>query len=193
MTLAIEGLRVIDADTHLTEAHDLWTKRAPAKYADRGPHVVEVDGKPMWYVDGAELGFAGGGGVIDRRGGKGRAAEALFEWTQDEIHLGAFDIPARIDVMNDSGIHAQVCFPNSIGLGGQGISDIVKDPVLRLLCVQIYNDAMAEVQADSGQRLLPMPVLPAWDVRAAGAETQRGAPLDPPAPNLTRGPHARSV
>ena len=66
MTLALEGLRVIDADTHLTEAHDLWTKRAPAKFADRVPHVVEVDGKPMWYVDGAELGFAGGGGVIDR-------------------------------------------------------------------------------------------------------------------------------
>ncbi len=59
MALALDGLRVIDADTHLTEAHDLWTKRAPAKYADRVPHVVEVDGKPMWYVDGAELGFAG--------------------------------------------------------------------------------------------------------------------------------------
>jgi hypothetical protein len=89
MTLALEGLRVIDADTHLTEAHDLWTKRAPAKYADRVPHVVDVEGRPMWYVDGAELGFAGGGGVIDRDGGKGLASEALFEWTQDKIHLGA--------------------------------------------------------------------------------------------------------
>ena len=78
MTLALDGLRVIDADTHLTEAHDLWTKRAPAKYADRVPHVVEVDGKPMWYVDGAELGFAGGGGVIDRDGGKGRAARGAL-------------------------------------------------------------------------------------------------------------------
>ena len=46
MALALEGLRVIDADTHLTEAHDLWTKRAPAQYADRVPHVVEVDGSP---------------------------------------------------------------------------------------------------------------------------------------------------
>ena len=189
MTLALDGLRVIDADTHLTEAHDLWTKRAPAKYADRVPHVVEVDGKPMWYVDGAELGFAGGGGVIDRNGGKGRAAEALFEWTQDEIHLGAFDIPARIDVMDDSGIHAQVCFPNSIGLGGQGISDIVKDPVLRLLCVQIYNDAMAEVQADSGGRLLPMPVLPAWDVDEAVAEATRVAALDLRGVNITSDPN----
>ena len=76
--------------------------------------------------------------------------------------------------MDDSGIWAQVCFPNSIGLGGQGISDVVKDPELRLLCVQIYNDAMAEVQADSGRRLLPMPVLPAWDVDAVRGRGQAG-------------------
>jgi uncharacterized protein len=41
--------------------------------------------------------------------------------------------------------------------------------------VQIYNDAMAEVQADSGRRLLPMPVLPAWDVDEAVAEAKRVA------------------
>ena len=72
MALALDGLRVIDADTHLTEAHDLWTRRAPAKYTNRVPARGEVDGKPMWFVDGAEIGFAGGGGVIDRHGGKGR-------------------------------------------------------------------------------------------------------------------------
>ena len=93
-----------------------------------------------------------------------------------------------MEVMDDSGVYAQVCFPNSIGLGGQGISDIVKDPELRLLCVQIYNDAMAEVQADSGRRLLPMPVLPAWDVDAAVAEAERVAALDLRGVNMTSDP-----
>jgi hypothetical protein len=32
---ALEGLRVVAADTHLTEAHGLWTERAPSKYKDR--------------------------------------------------------------------------------------------------------------------------------------------------------------
>jgi uncharacterized protein len=185
MVLALDGLRVVDADTHLTEAHDLWTRRAPAKYADRVPHVEEVDGRPMWIVDGAELGFAGGGGVIDREGGKGRALEALYEWTIDKIHAGAYDPKARIEVMDDSGIYAQVCFPNSIGLGGQGISDVVKDPELRLLCVQIYNDAMAEVQADSGNRLLPMPVLPAWDPLESAREAERVAGMGLRGVNMT--------
>ena len=188
MDLALEGLRVIDADTHLTEAHDLWTSRAPAKYLDRVPRVEMIDGRPMWMVDGAELGFAGGGGVIDRDGGKGRALEALYEWTIDKIHAGAYDPKARIEVMDDSGIWAQVCFPNSIGLGGQGISDVVKDPRLRLLCIQIYNDAMAEVQDESGLRLLPMPVLPAWDVDACVTEAARVAGLGLRGVNMTSDP-----
>ena len=93
-----------------------------------------------------------------------------------------------MEVMDDSGIWAQICFPNSIGLGGQGISDVVKDPELRLLCVQIYNDAMAEVQADSGGRLMPMPVLPAWDPEACVREAQRVAGLDLRGVNMTSDP-----
>lgn len=185
MALALEGLRVIDADTHLTEAHDLWTSRAPAKYRDRVPHVEDVDGRPMWIVDGAELGFAGGGGVIDRDGNKGRALEALYEWTQDRIHLGAFDPKARIEVMDDSGIYAQICFPNSVGLGGQGLSDVVKDPELRLACVQIYNDAIAQIQEESNNRLLPMPIMPAWNVAASVTEAERVAGLGLRGINLT--------
>jgi predicted TIM-barrel fold metal-dependent hydrolase len=188
MALALDGLRVIDADTHLTEAHDLWTSRAPAKFKDRVPRIHEIDGRPMWVVDGAELGFAGGGGVIDREGGKGRALEALYSWTQAQIHQGAYDPKARIAVMDDSGIWAQVCFPNSIGLGGQGISDAVSDPELRLLCIQIYNDAMAEIQAESNLRLMPMPVLPAWDVAASAKEAERVAGLGLRGVNMTSDP-----
>jgi uncharacterized protein len=82
--------------------------------------VVEVDRKPMWYVDGAELGFAGGGGVIDRAGGKGRAAEAPFEWMLDAIHLGAFDIPARIAVMDDPGSTRRSAFQTPSASAGRG-------------------------------------------------------------------------
>ena len=41
MTSTIEGIRVVDADTHLTERHDLWTSRAPEGMKDRMPHVLQ--------------------------------------------------------------------------------------------------------------------------------------------------------
>ncbi len=53
MSKIAEDVRVVDADTHLTEAHDLWTKRAPAQYKDRVPRVEEIDGQPTWVVDGS--------------------------------------------------------------------------------------------------------------------------------------------
>jgi len=150
--------------------------------------VEEVEGRPTWVVDGTKLGFAGGGGVIDRDGNKFPFQESMVEWGIDRIHKAAFDPKARIEVLDESGIWAQVLFPNSIGLGGQGLSKTVKDPVLRRLCIEIYNDAMAEVQADSGNRLLPMPVLPAWDVGESVREAERVARLGARGVNMTSDP-----
>ena len=47
-TTRFDGLCIIDADTHLTEPHDLWTARAPKGYEDRVPQVHEIDGVPTW-------------------------------------------------------------------------------------------------------------------------------------------------
>jgi uncharacterized protein len=188
MVALSDEVRVIDADTHLTEAHDLWTKRAPAAYRDRVPRVEQVDGQPTWVVDGAPLGFAGGGGVIDRDGEKFPFAESMIVWGIDRIHQAAYDPVTRLEVMDECGVHAQVLYPNSIGLGGQGLADSVKDPVLRQMCVEIYNDAMAELQAESGNRLLPMPVLPAWDIAACAREAERAAGLGLRGVNMTSDP-----
>src|SRR5579859_5005087 len=88
-------IKVVDADTHLTEAHDLWTKRAPAAYKDRVPHVTEVDGRPTWVVDGAAIGFAGGGGVIDRDGDKFAFSESMTVWGIDRVHEAAYNPDVR--------------------------------------------------------------------------------------------------
>ena len=186
--LAFDDVRVIDADTHMTEAHDLWTSRAPAAYRDRVPHVEEIDGQPTWVIDGTPLGFAGGGGVIDTEGEKFPFSESMIVWGIDRIHRAAWDPKARLEVMDECGIHAQVLFPNSIGLGGQSLANATQDETLRRACVEIYNDAMAEIQKDSGVRFLPMPVLPAWDVDACVKEAERVAGLDMRGVNMTSDP-----
>ena len=74
-------------------------------------------------------------------------------------------------MLDQLGIYAQVIYPNLAGFGNQNF--LVPDPELRLACVTIYNDAMAEMQDVSGQRLFPMALVPWWDIDASVAETER--------------------
>jgi len=182
-----DDVKVIDADTHFTEPPDLWTSRAPSPYKDRILHIEERNGVPTWVVDGAELGFAKGGGVVDHEGGKIPFLESM-EKGIDWVHPGAWDVKARLQVMDECGIHAQVLFPNAVGLGGHRLNTVVQDETLRMLCVEIYNDAMAEIQVDSDRRFLPMPVMPAWDVEKCVKETERCASLDLRGINMTSDP-----
>ena len=78
--------------------------------------------------------------------------------------------------------------PNAVGIGGQVLANDVEDPVLRQLCVEIYNDAMAELQDWSGNRFIPMPVMPAWDIAACVREAQRIAALGFRGVNMTSDP-----
>jgi uncharacterized protein len=54
--------------------------------------------------------------------------------------------------------------------------------------VEIYNDGMAEIQADSGNRLLPLPLMPAWSVETCVAEARRVAALGARGVNMTSDP-----
>src|SRR5262245_873005 len=123
-TIADEVL-VVDADTHMTERHDLFVRRAPRGWEDRVPRVENIDGKPMWLIDGKPSAPAHGGGSIGRDGTKSPALESHLAWTIDDVHAATFDPAARLELMDACGIHTQVVFPNAIGIGGQQISNAV--------------------------------------------------------------------
>jgi predicted TIM-barrel fold metal-dependent hydrolase len=188
MTLALDGVKVVDADTHLTEQHDLWTSRAPAALKDRVPQVARLDGMACWCVDGVILGRAGAGGVVDNHGNKGRSYEGLYEWEIDRAHVASYDPVERVKLMDELGVHAQIVFPGVVGLGGQQLASLVEDEQLRAICLEIFNDASAEIQAESGNRLLPMALLPAWDIDACVREVQRARELGLRGVNLTADP-----
>jgi predicted TIM-barrel fold metal-dependent hydrolase len=185
----VADLRVVDADSHMTERHDLFTERAPKGYEDRVPHVEVVDGLDMWVVEGKTFGRAGSGGTVDHDGNKHPHRDSQGgPWGIDDVHPAAWDPKRRLALMDEIGIEAQVLYPNAIGLGGQNFTNSVKDPVLLRLCVELYNDAMAEVQEESGNRLLPMPIMPAWDIAGCVREAQRCAALGFRGVNMTAHP-----
>ena len=179
---------VVDADSHWSEPPDLFTKLAPPEYRDRVPHVEEIDGAKVWVFDGHPLSAHSAAGVIARDGHKESSHRALHEWDFEEVHVGAWDPEVRLQVLDESGIDAQVIFPSTIGLGGQDLG-LVEDDALCQLVIELYNDRMAEIQANSNNRLLPMPLMPAWDIDLCVKEAQRVADLGMRGVNMTSDPH----
>jgi hypothetical protein len=48
----VQGIKVIDIDSHLSEPLDLWTSRATPKYRDRVPQMRMLEGQWVWTIDG---------------------------------------------------------------------------------------------------------------------------------------------
>jgi uncharacterized protein len=182
-----KALAVLDADSHLTDVDTLWTKRAPAAYKDEILHVEVVDGVRSWVVEGQVVGKAGGGSTIDKAGVKHPFLDSMVEWDFEKAHVAAWDIDARLEILDSMGIQHQVLYPNALGLGGQSVAG-VKDPILRQLCIEIFNDSRAEIQRDTNNRLLPMPILPAWDIDGCVREAKRVAEMGLRGVNMTSDP-----
>ncbi len=186
---AKSAIKVIDADTHLTEPHDMWIKRAPAKFRDRVPQVKMLDGVRCWVIDGDKSIGTGAhpNSSVLKQGGKVRDLDKFLKLQFEDVHLGSSDVKARLAVMDEAGIYAQIVYPNILGFGGQASAKV--DPELRLISVQLYNDAMAELQQESGERLFPMALLPWWDVAEAVKETERCANMGLRGININSDPH----
>lgn len=173
----LKSVKVIDADTHYTEPHDLWTAQVPEKFKKLMPHVVKGDnGRDMWLFAGDK--------VLSTRS---TAASAILPngekhnfWEVDiadgpqihEVHESSWHIPARLKMMDQLGVWAQIVYPNVLGFGAQRLMQL-EDRSLALDIVSVYNDAMAERQAQSGDRFLPQALVPFWDVKAAVKEVER--------------------
>ncbi len=183
------AIRVIDADTHLTEPHDLWVSRAPASIRDRVPQVKMHEGQMSWVIDGDKSIGTGAhpNSAILKNGTKVRELDQFLKLKFDDVHPGSSDVKARLAVMDEVGVDAQIVYPNILGFGGQAAAKV--DANLRLASIRIYNDAMAELQVDSGQRMFPMALLPWWDLDEAVRETERCADMGLKGININSDPH----
>src|SRR5688572_16115055 len=79
--------KVIDADTHLTEPHDLWTSRAPASIRDRVPQVKMLDGQRCWVIDGDKSIGTGAhpNSAILKDGGKVRVLDDFLKLQFEDV------------------------------------------------------------------------------------------------------------
>jgi len=166
-----DELSIIDVDAHITEPHDLWTSRAPAALKGRVPHVEGEGMDRRWVVDGVEIATTNPASVIDKNGRKSRGTE-FFGWQIEDVHEASWDMKQRVSVLDEFGLYAQILYPNVAGFGSERFMK-VEDDDLRLTCARIYNEAMGEIQTESNERLLPMALMPWWNIEQSIEEVQR--------------------
>ena len=168
---AIEGIPIIDVDTHVVEPPDLWTSRLPSRWGELIPHVRWDDNaqEEAWFV------------ADERLAPVGSAAQAGWrEYPPDHPRRWAdtdpvtWDAKLRLERMDSYGIHAQVLYPN-VALFNAGTLRQTQGTELQLACIQAYNDFQTDFASTAPGRYIPMTCLPFWDLDATLAEMARSA------------------
>jgi predicted TIM-barrel fold metal-dependent hydrolase len=182
---------IVDLDAHVVEPPGVWVDRLPARYKAIGPHVEYMPGGVPKLIGDTYVDVPGTEGpdvawwcYEDHRSSLKRViAAAGFERdeielrgvTYEEMRPGCFRVPDRLADMDLNGVAGQLCFPNYPRFCGQQFM-LGKDKELSLLCVKAYNDWMVEEWCgESGGRLIPLCLIPLWDVSLAVEEVRRNA------------------
>ena len=184
--------KIVSVDDHVVEPPHVWERWLPAKHRDKAPRVERRGIGTMRHVGGGtyEQTFDPDGPEADcwvyedlvyihkrhvAAVGFDRDEMTMTPMTYDEMRPGCYDPKARVDDMELNWVEASLSFPSFPRFCGQTFLD-AKDRELAEACVYAYNDWMVdEWCADSGGRLIPLPIIPLWDAELAAAEVRRNA------------------
>jgi predicted TIM-barrel fold metal-dependent hydrolase len=209
LTEPTELPKVISVDDHIVEPAHLWQERLPARLRDKGPRIERARWGEMHLIGGARYtqeqaadGQWGDYWVYEDRmiylhkrhvtipleatpDGDvwqfDRSKLTLSAITYDDMRPGCYQPKARVDDLMLAGVDGSIAFPTFPRFCGQTFLE-GDDKELGLACVQAYNDFIIEEWCgDSDGHLIPLCLIPLWDVGLAVAEIQR---------NAARGAHA---
>ncbi len=164
-----ERYAVADVDSHIIEPPDLWTSRLSSRWGDLIPHVKR-DGRRQedrWYIGSRKL--------------FGVGAFAQAGWGEyppshppslSEAIPAAVDAKERLAYLDEIGVYYQVLYPNIVGFHSHVfLNEMPRE--LATECVRAYNDWLTEFCSADPRRLIPMTMLPFWDIDESVAEMRR--------------------
>ena len=111
----INGIKVIDADTHVIEPADLWTSRlSMKKWGSRVPHVRWDDElqDEAWYFGDERLSATASGAMAGWHEYPPKHPQRLAD-----VDPALCSAPERLKRMDEYGVWAQVLYPNVAGFG----------------------------------------------------------------------------
>jgi predicted TIM-barrel fold metal-dependent hydrolase len=178
--------RAISADGHVNEPPTLWTERLPAKFKDRGPHIIETRTTKghAWIMEGQQrpspMGFSSMYSRSSKRFDRASLVDS-FKQIKDrgvryeDVFPGSYDPKARVAEILEDELDAEVIF-NGVGTVWNGIK-LCPDKDLSLACYKVYNDWIAEFQAYAPERFVCNGTLPTTGIDDVLAELRRCADM----------------
>jgi uncharacterized protein len=165
---AIEDIPIIDVDSHVSEPVDLWSSRLPAKWKELGPRVVADDsGQQSWMIGDKMLPAVG---MFAVAGWPERPP--AYPNTLEEADPASWQAAARLQRLDEYGVRAQTIYPNILAFF-LPVFLKARDPEVILACVRAYNDFLTDFCATDPKRLIPLSLLPYWDVDECIKEFRR--------------------
>jgi len=170
--MQLNDMIMISVDDHIIEPPDLFMGRMPAKFAGQEPRVARFEnGDERWLMEGKKIASVGPSAVA----GRNKAEMGVEPMRYAQIRKGCWDIDARIDDMNVNGVFASLNFSSMPGFAGERFF-VGQDKELMLVLLKAYNDWHLEDWAGTHPgRMIPMALLPLWDIDLAVAEDERMA------------------
>jgi predicted TIM-barrel fold metal-dependent hydrolase len=172
------GFPVVDADSHVFEPAEIWTKyldrdyRVPARSAFwyeevDGVTTVILNGLPAKPLNASKINRQ----AIWRPGMKPEDIGALDPSVPHATNPGAADAKARLRDMDALGIDQAVLFPTLFA----EYFPAIENPDVAYALARAYNDWIWDFSRRAPKRLFPVAVLPLQDVNFSLRELRRAA------------------
>jgi predicted TIM-barrel fold metal-dependent hydrolase len=162
---------IVSVDDHLIEHPRVWQDRLPEKFKEDGPQILELEGKHVWKYAGQIYPTIG----LNAVAGKDPKDYGLDPVRYEDMIPGCYDPVERVKDMDVDGVQAALCFPSFPGFAG-GVFHRAEDKELAYECVKAWNDFMVdEWCASAPERLIPLAILPTWDIDLCVKEAERTA------------------
>jgi len=185
--------KIISVDDHVVEPAHVWQSWLPAKFSERGPRVERRGVRAIEFAGAAaykeqfddESPLKADTWVYEdivythkrmvAAVGFPREEMTMTPITYDDMRPGCYDPKERLADMDVNWVEASACYPTFPRFCGQTFAEGA-DKELGLACVIAYNDwTVEEWCGDSGGRLIPICLIPLWNVDAAAREVRRNA------------------
>lgn len=172
--LQMNEMILVSVDDHVIEPPNAFVDHFPERLKSRAPRIESTKGADFWIWEGQRYPSIGLNAVV----GRPRREYGMEPTAYAQMREGCYDRKARVDDMNANGVLGSLCFPTFPAFAG-GTFHAQHDREIALAAVRAYNDwhVLDWCAGEAKGRLIPLVLLPIWDMVETVAEIRRMSAL----------------